>query len=105
MALQNITLNQGQHVTVTAAPLDQNGNASNPPNGVPVWACSEPTVTLAPAADGMSALVTVGTKPGVFQVNVTGSVIAFGPNFTSSFDVTVNKGNPASFLFSFTSIG
>lgn len=104
MPLSNQNLSQGQSVTVTLAPVDINGNPSNPANGVPTWQSVDPSVTVAPAADGLSAVVTAGIKPGVMQINVTGQSIPFGPNFISSFTVTVAKGVAAAFLFSFSNL-
>lgn len=99
--LQNQNLNQGQSVTVSASPVDSNGNAANPANGVPTWHPSDPSITVVPATDSLSAVVTAGSKPGVFQIDVTAQSIPFGPNFTSSFTVTVAKGRAEGFLFSF----
>ncbi len=88
-------------MTVSASPVDANGNPSNPANGVPTWHPSDPSITAAPAVDGLSAVVTAGTKPGTFPVDVTAQSIPFGPTFTSSFTVTVAKANAAGFQFTF----
>ncbi len=99
--LQSQNLNQNQSVLVTTSPVDSNGQPANPANGVPTWHPDDPSITVTPATDGLSATVKSGTKPGAFQVDVTGQSIPFGPNFTSSFNVTVAKANASGFNFSF----
>lgn len=46
--------------TATLTPVDAAGNPTSMPSGagVPVWTSSNPAITVAPAADGMSATLT-----------------------------------------------
>lgn len=65
-----LTMSASQKCTVSIKPVDKKGNPA-PVDGIPVWDVSATgTVTLAPAADGMSCDV-LGAAPGTVQVNVT----------------------------------
>jgi hypothetical protein len=60
-----------QQVPLTLAIKDKFGNPASI-DGVPVWASSDETIlTVAPAADGMSAVATPVGPAGSAQVNVS----------------------------------
>lgn len=51
--------------TASLTPVDASGNATTMPAGstVPAWVSSDPGITVSPAADGLSALLTAGGAP------------------------------------------
>ena len=67
-----LVITDSQQFKVEIQPVDKAGNPGTLA-GVPVWLASDPTIlTLVPAADGMSAVVSATGKLGTAQVNVTG---------------------------------
>jgi hypothetical protein len=102
-SMQNQNLSPNQTVTVTAAPVDQNGNPGllNSTTGAPTWGSSNTAIaTVAAASNGLSAIVTAGSTPGVATITVSG----FNPsglNFASTFTVTVGELGAVVFVFTF----
>lgn len=92
-----------QKVTVAAlpkAPDEQDGVLVE--GDVPVWASSNPSVaSVTPAADGLSAEIQTANLNGTAQINVSAKIIAFGPSFTSSFQVTKTPEQADHFAFQF----
>jgi hypothetical protein len=66
-----LVMTDSQQFRVEIQPVDKAGNLGTLASG-PVWSASDPTIlTVAPAADGMSAVVSAMGKLGAAQVNVT----------------------------------
>ena len=102
MPLPNVNLPMNSHVTVTASPKDANGNPGTTQADMqpPSWTAPA-GVSVQAAADGLSAVVASAMEPGVFQVDVSFQPVAFGPNITSSFTVTVAEQPATQLVFSF----
>jgi hypothetical protein len=67
-----LVITDSQQFTVEIQPVDKAGNPGTLAS-VPVWSVSDPTIlTVVPAADGMSAVVSAKGKLGAAQVNVNG---------------------------------
>jgi hypothetical protein len=66
-----LVITDSQQFKVDIQPVDKAGNPGTLAS-VPVWSVSDPTiVTVAPAADGLSAVVTATGKLGTAEVHVT----------------------------------
>jgi len=66
-----LVITDSQQFGVEIQPVDKAGNPGTLAT-VPVWSASDPTIlTVAPAADGMSAVVSAAGKLGAAQVHVT----------------------------------
>lgn len=68
----DVTNNQEQDVQVTLTPKTPKGNPGTV-DGAPVWTVESGDVTVAPAADGLSALITTASL-GPWIVKVEGDV-------------------------------
>ncbi len=67
-----LVITDSQQFKVEIQPVDKAGNPGTLAS-VPVWSASDPTIlTVVPAADGMSAVVSATGKLGTAQVNATG---------------------------------
>jgi hypothetical protein len=67
-----LVITDSQEFKVEIQAVDKAGNPGTLAS-VPVWSVSDPTIlTVVPAADGMSAVVSAVGKLGAAQVNVTG---------------------------------
>jgi hypothetical protein len=67
-----LVITDSQEFKVEIQAVDKAGNPGTLAS-VPVWSVSDPTIlTVVPAADGMSAVVSAKGKLGAAQVNVTG---------------------------------
>ncbi len=103
MSVPNQNLSPNQTVVVTAHPVDQNGNPGllNSTTGPPSWVSSNTAIaSVSAASDGLSAVVTAGTTPGVATITVSG----FNPsglNFASTFTITVGELGAVAFTFTF----
>ena len=94
MALENFTINPGAEELIDANPKDANGNPTTVAPGSPInWVPENPTIITATPTDntGLKAQVAVaaGAVPGVYQVDCNFQAVAFGPQLTTSFTVTV----------------
>lgn len=102
--MQTVHIKNNQNFVATAIPTSPDGQVGVlVPGSIPSWSSSDTTVaTVTPAVDGMSAVVTAVGKIGTVQIDAGAPVIAFGPNFTSSFLVVIDP-NPADhFEFTFS---
>jgi hypothetical protein len=85
------TMLDDQHALMHAAPLDSTGAPTSlPTGGVPTYASSDATVTLVPAADGLSCDVrgvkgTIGTPTVTVSFTNADGTIATG---TAAFTIT-----------------
>lgn len=69
--LRMLKITDSQNVTLTIKPVDKKGNPA-PVDGVPVWATSDDTkATVAPAVDGLSAVVSAVGPLGAVQISVS----------------------------------
>ena len=96
-----LVITDSQQFSVEIQPVDKFGNPGTLAS-VPVWAASDPTIlTVVPAADGMSAVVSAAGKLGVAQVKVTGEGDPTpGVNtITGTVDVQVVGGKAVTFQF------
>lgn len=67
----HMVLKDTEQVVLSVVPVDAKGNPA-PVDGAPVWGSSDPTVaTVAPAADGLSAMVAAVGPLGKTQISVT----------------------------------
>ena len=101
--MQSITIKNNQHFTATAIPTSPDGQTGLlVPSDVPTWTSSDTAViTVVPSADGMTCVVTAVGKIASAHVDVQAKIIAFGPAFTSTFNVVIDP-NPADhFEFTF----
>lgn len=100
-----IHIKTNQHFVVTAVPKAGNEPGSIVPGTIPTWTSNIPSVvTIAPAVDGLSAVVTSADTLGTVDVTVHGNAIPFGPEFTSTFEVIVDPNPADSFLFQFGTV-
>ena len=86
-----LVLTDIQKCSLTVAFVDARGNAA-PVDGVPVWSVSDSTVlSIAPAADGMSADIVAAGPLGASQVSVTADADLGSGNIpvVGTLDVTV----------------
>ena len=101
--MDSISMRANQKVTVTAlpkAPDDQDGVLVA--GDVPTWTSNNPSVaSVTPAADGLTAEVRTFAINGVAQVDVKAHAVAFGPLFTSSFQVVKTPEQADHFTFQF----
>ncbi len=90
----NINMTNSQKATATITPVFKDGTPA-PVDGVPVWASSDETiVTVAPAADGLSAVVAAVGPLGSAKISVTGDAdlgADVKPIF-GSLDVSITQG-------------
>jgi hypothetical protein len=97
-----VTMGLGQQVTITANPIDQPQPPGNPgliaPGSVPVWTANPAGLTLTPAADGLTCVVSTpsGAVPGTFLANIQGGS-SNGANINGQFTVNVAENPAASF--------
>lgn len=92
-----LVLTDSQEVTLTVTPVDKKGNPAVV-DGVPTWGTSDDTVlTVAAAADGLTALVTATGKLGDAQINVSADAdLGSGvTSLTGTLDVSVVAGQAA----------
>ena len=67
-----LVITDSQQFKLEIQPVDKAGNPGTLASE-PVWSASDPTIlTVVPAADGMSAVVSATGKLGTAEVNVTG---------------------------------
>ena len=68
-----VTIKPGQSITLTAQPLDVNGNPTVLPSGdVPVWSISDTTnFTATPSADGLSIVLAASATAPTETVNIS----------------------------------
>jgi hypothetical protein len=93
----------GASVTLTATPVDSNGNPVTLPVGAkpPVWMSSDTTLlTLAPSADGLSAVAT-GVAPGSPTVSVASPDLPNSPSGSASEPVSATAPPPPPTVFGF----
>lgn len=104
MALPNTSLTAGQSETVTAIPEDSTGNPGSIAAGsVPTWSSSDSTVaSVAPATDGLSALVTA-VAAGTVTVTVAGESSFADSSISGQFTVTVTEAAATQIGFTFGS--
>lgn len=97
------TITAVQQVTGSASPVDAKGNPvtttfPTPPS----WSSSDTTIlTVAAAADGLSAVVTAVGKLGTAAVSVSGTPTGAAAPITGSADVQVTAATAASFSLTF----
>ncbi len=94
-----IDMTNSQQATATITPVDKKGNPAAI-DGIPVWASSDETIlTVAPAADGLSAVVAAVGPLGSAKVSVSGDA-DLGPGSAPIFgtlDVSVTQGQAVGF--------
>ena len=93
-----LVITDSQQFRVEIQPVDKAGNPGTLAT-VPVWSASDPTLlTVAPAADGMSAVVSATGKLGAAQVDVTaeGDPTSGANTITGTVDVQVVGGKAVS---------
>ena len=96
-----LVITDSQQFKVEIQPVDRAGNPGTLASG-PVWSASDPTIlTVVPAADGMSAVVSAMGKLGAAQVNVTadGNPTPGVNTITGTVDVQVVGGKAVSLHF------
>jgi hypothetical protein len=96
-----LVITDSQQFKVEIQPVDRAGNLGTLASG-PVWSSSDPAIlTVAPAADGMSAVVSAMGKLGAAQVNVTaeGDPTPGVNTITGTVDVQVVGGKAVSLQF------
>ena len=96
-----LVITDTQQFEVQIQPMDKVGNPGTLARG-PVWSASDPTIlSVVPAADGMSAVVSAVGKMGVAQVNVTaaGDSTPGVNTITGTVDVQVVGGKAVSLHF------
>ncbi len=96
-----LVITDSQQFLVEIQPVDKAGNPGTLAS-VPVWSASDLTIlTVAPAADGLSAVVSATGKLGTAQVNVTadGDPTPGVNTITGTVDVQVVGGKAVSFQF------
>jgi len=98
MPLPSVTLTDTQKVTAFANPEDSAGNPGVE-TAIPTWASADTTIaTVAPASDGLSAVITA-VATGSVTINVHGTNV--NGTFFSQFQVVVTGGPATQFAFSF----
>jgi hypothetical protein len=93
-----LVITDSQQFRVEIQPVDKAGNPGTLAS-VPVWSASDPTIlTVAPAADGLSAVVSAMGKLGAAQVHVTaeGDPTSGVNTITGTVDVQVVGGKAVS---------
>jgi len=96
-----LVITDSQQFRVEIQPVDRAGNPGTL-TSEPVWSASDPTIlTVVPAADGMSAVVSAMGKLGAAQVNVTadGDPTPGVNTITGTVDVQVVGGKAVSLHF------
>ena len=96
------TMTDSQKASLQIKPVDKRGNPA-PVDGVPVWASSDVnTITVAPAADGMSCEITAVGPLGQCQVTVSADAdMGTGvTTITGVLDVQIIAGAAASLAIS-----
>ncbi len=68
--MANLVMTDMQKVSLTVEFKDAAGNPASV-DGVPVWASSDPSVTVVAATDGLSAVATAAGPLGTAQISVT----------------------------------
>ena len=108
MADSNTSFALNQFETASVAYLfADNSPAPTPPSIVPVWTDVDPdgTISITPAADGMSAVVTAQkvTAANVAVITVT-ATLASGVAITGTAEVTITaeSGDPTQLSISFS---
>lgn len=88
-------INPGQSVSLTAQPLDANGNPTTlPTTDVPVWTTSDPAnSSLSPSANGLSCVVSIPASAPVESVTIT-VTDAVIPAATGSFVLEIQAVTP-----------
>lgn len=99
--MQSIHIKTNQHFSVTAIPKAGTEPGALVPGTIPTWTSNNSFVNISPAPDGLSAVITSSDILGVEDITVHGNAIPFGPEFTSTLEVTVDPNPADSFLFSF----
>lgn len=88
----SMTINVIQQVVATAVPVDARGNPGVPTSfsSPPSWSSSDTTVmTVAAAADGLSAVVTAAGKVGSATLSVSGTPVGATAPISGSATVSV----------------
>jgi hypothetical protein len=87
-ATVDFQINENGTATATLVPVDANGNDTSMPAGasVPVWTASDPDISVAQAADGMSAVFTAGTTAITAATATATSTLADGTTLTGTTD-------------------
>jgi hypothetical protein len=87
-ATVDVVINENGTATATLAPVDASGNDTSMPAGasVPAWVSSDPDISVAPAADGLSALFTAGTTPITAATVTATSTLADGSSIKGTTD-------------------
>lgn len=109
MPVQNFNAQPGQRLQMVASPVS---DFNPPPNGTPglvnttdrptTWAPQDALTTISDvAADGLSAVVNVGTSPGVSTVRASGTK-PNGDGFNQDFTVTIAELAAIGFIFTAT---
>jgi hypothetical protein len=96
-----LVITDSQEFRLEIQPVDRAGNPGTLA-GEPVWSVSDPTIlTMVPADDGMSAVVSATGKLGVAQVSVTadGDPTPGVNTVTGTVDVQVVGGKAVAFHF------
>jgi hypothetical protein len=106
MGSVNFTLNDDGTCTATLQTVDKDNNPIPFPGGAstPVWSASDPSLTVTPASDGMTATITSnGTLLASATVTAT-STLADGVTTISgsgTLSVVADANAPGSFTMSF----
>lgn len=97
------TITVVQQVPVTAQPVDAKGNPTQTTFPTPpAWSVSDPTIlSVSPAADGLSAVVTAVGKIGTATVTVSGTPTGATAPITGSATVDVTAAAPVAFTLTF----
>jgi len=96
-----LVITDSQQFRLEVQPVDKAGNQGTLASG-PVWAASDPTIlSVVPAADGLSAVVSATGKVGATKVCVTadGDPTPGVNTITGTVDVQVVGGKAVSFHF------
>jgi len=91
-------MTDSQQVSCTLGYTDRRGNPTGPPPGAtaPQWLVDTPAVlTLAPAADGQSCVVTAAGPLGTATVSVKVTDAQGNPLASGSLDFTIVGGAPS----------
>lgn len=97
------TITAIQDVAALATPVDAKGNIVSATFPTPPsWSVSDSTIlTVSPAADGLSAVVTAVGKIGSASVSVSGTPAGESSPISGSATITVTAAQAASFALTF----
>lgn len=89
--VMSLILTDSQQVALAVTATDKRGNPTGQFDQSPSWSVSDPNIlAVAPAVDGMSAVVSAAGPLGAAQVNVT--ALVNGNTIAGTLDVEVHAG-------------